>query len=450
MRKFIAKKIGYPLQDVLKGTEILPTLDFLRVSQHWDESKLYDYRLKKLIKLVEYAYHNVPYYQNLFNSIKFKPTDIRRIEDIRNIPILTKEIVRKENMNLISRSFKMKHVLKGKTGGTTGPPVITFSDPQNRSFTWASYYRWYEWMGIEMGDKAATLWGARTVLSDSINGRIQNVLINFLQNNISINSFEMNKGTLPFIYDKIRKSQPVILKGYLSALLYLANYSESFNDISIRPKVLSTTTETLLPYNRLYLEKVFKAPVYDQYGCGEVSAIAYECSQHNGIHINQEHVIIEIMDDNGFCAEGQSGRIIATNLDNYVMPFIRYENGDSAAFSPVNCKCGINQPLLISIDGRTCDIIVLANGNKVHGVFFSDILYELNILSDRIQRFQVYQNYPGDIEFRFESTCQMEDGLKRLLSEAFLKFFNNVKIVNVNKLQHEENGKFKYIKTTLF
>lgn len=449
MRKFIAENIGYPIQDIIKGTSILPTLDFLRLSQNWDENRLYDYRLNKLINIVEHAYRNVPYYQNLFNSLKFKPADIRKIEDLGKLPILTKEIVRKENMNLISKNFDMRFVMKGKTGGTTGSPVVTFSDSQNRSFAWASYYRWYEWMGIELGDKAATLWGTRTVLSDSVRKKTRNKIISFLQNNVEINAFKMNELTLPLIYDKIRKSQPVLLKGYLSAILYLANYCESVNDISIRPKALSTTTETLLPHNRLYLEKIFKVPVYDQYGSGEVSAIAYECPQHNGLHINQEHVIIEIVNDDGYSSEGKTGRIIATTLDNYVMPFIRYENGDSSSFSPVKCKCGINQPLLTSIAGRTEDAIILANGSKVNGVFFSNFFYDLNILTDKIQRFQVYQTIPGEIEFRFESTIKVEDSLMRQLNEALLKFFNKVEIRHVNKLQNEENGKFRYIKTTL-
>lgn len=449
MRKLIAKKIGYPIQDFVKGTKILPTLDFLRESQYWDESKLYDYRLRKLIDLVEYAYHHVPFYTKLFKSIKFRPADIKELDDIRKIPVLTKEIVRKENMNMVSQDFSMRHVMKGKTGGTTGAPVITFSDSQNRSFTWASYYRWYEWMGIDMSDRAVTLWGARTVLSDPLIAKARNKIIDYLQNNFVINSFGMNELTLPLIYRQISNSHPVILKGYLSALLYLANYCESVNDIFLRPKVLSTTTETLLPHNRRYLEKVFQAPVYDQYGCGEVSAIAYECSHHNGLHINQEHVIVEILDNNGYCTEGHPGRIVATVLDNYVMPFIRFENGDSAAISHVKCKCGINQPLLLSITGRTGDTIVLANGSRVHGVFFSDILYELNILAEKIQRFQVYQNTPGEIEFRFESSKKLNDDLIQRLKNALMKFFNEVEINQVRILQHEENGKFRYIKTTL-
>jgi len=449
MRKYIARGIGYPLQDFVRRTTILKTLNLLRESQFWDKNKLYDYRLMKLKNLIDYAFFNVPYYQNLFNSIKLKPNDIQTISDIKKIPILTKDVVRRENLNLVSKNYNMRYVLKGKTGGTTGTPIITFSDPFSRSFTWASYYRWYDWMGISMYDKTATLWGSKTVLTNSLKGRTKDLIINFLQNNIEINSFEMNERTLPGIYQRINNFQPVLLKGYLSSLLYLGKYLEFVGDHSIRAKGLSTTTETLLPHNRHYLEKIFNCPVYDQYGCGEVSSIAFECSKHNGLHINQEHVIVEILDEDGSDLVGQTGRLIATDLDDYVMPFIRYENGDSAIYSTIQCKCGINQPLLTSIAGRTSDIIILANGNRVHGVFFTDILYELNILSDKIQKFQVYQDIPGNIEFRFESTVQLESGLKTSLSKSLLKFFNNVNIIYVNRLQHEENGKFRYIKTTI-
>ena len=57
-----------------------------------------------------------------------------------------------------------------------------------------------------------------------------------------------------------------------------------------------------------------------------------------------------------------------------------------------------------SIDGRLIDTVVLKDGNEVHGVFFTDILYELNILNDNFPRFQILQNEPGKIEFRIESS----------------------------------------------
>lgn len=445
VRKQIAKYIGYPLQDFVKKTNILTTLKFLRESQYWEETKLYEYRFEKLKKLIEFAYRNVPYYKTLFNSIKLKPSDIKSLEDANKIPILTKDIVRREKMNLVAKNFNMKYVKKGKTGGTTGTPIIVYKDTSNRSFTWASYCRWYEWMGLEYGDKTATFWGARTVLSKSLMGRSINLTSNFLQNKLEINSFNMSESELPKFYRRLVRFKPVVLKGYLSALLNLADYIEKNSLERLQPKVLSSTTETLLPHNRMYLEKVFKAPIFDQYGCGELSAISYECSQHNGLHINQEHMICEILDDRNLPIYNKTGHIIATDLDNYVMPFIRYENGDLATFSEIKCSCGVNQPLMNSIDGRTIDTIILKNGSKVHGVFFTDILYELGIPTDKIQRFQVYQKTPGEIVFRIEVQNSIDMLVRNKLLGSLNHFFSDVKLIAENKIENDKNGKFRYI-----
>ena len=67
MRKALAKKIGYPLQDLIKHTAILKTRNFLMESQYWDEDKIKKYQLNKIQKLVHHAYINVPYYNKLFN-----------------------------------------------------------------------------------------------------------------------------------------------------------------------------------------------------------------------------------------------------------------------------------------------------------------------------------------------------------------------------------------------
>ncbi len=74
-RTIVAKKIGFPLQDYARNTDISSVYHFLKESQYWEESKIYDYRLKKMKNLVDHSYKNVPYYENLFKSIKLKPSD---------------------------------------------------------------------------------------------------------------------------------------------------------------------------------------------------------------------------------------------------------------------------------------------------------------------------------------------------------------------------------------
>ena len=446
-RQYLASRAGYPLQDFLTKTDIIKSLDFLRESQFWDEMRMEEYRSSRLRALVKHAYENVPYYKEAFDRIKLRPEDIRGTEDLYKIPVVTRDIFRSRNAEFIARGSSLRHVRTGKTGGTTGSPVIVYKDTADRTMTWASYYRWYEWMGIGMGEKTVTFWGAGSVTENNYPENLRQFIINYLQNTYVFNSFRINRELLPGVISKINRMKPVLIKGYLSSLLFLAGFmNENGIELSVRLKGLSSTTETLLDKDRKMLEAVFHVPVYDQYGCGEASAIAYECAAHRGMHLTQEHVIVEILDENKNPVSG-SGNVVVTNLDNFVMPFIKYENGDMASMSAGKCICGVTSTLLASVDGRVSDAIILKDGARVHGVFFTDILYEKGISYEKIRRFQVYQNKPGEIEFRIESPHVIDKQTDNLLAEVLRGYFSYVRIIRSEKLENETNGKFRYIKS---
>jgi len=447
-RKYLANKIGFPLQDLWTKTEIIRMIGFLRESQFWDYARMEEYRSGRLRMIVNHAYKVVPYYREAFDRIKLKPEDIRGTEDLHKIPIVSRETFRSRNSDFISRG-QYRNIRTGKTGGTTGTPAVIHKDTSDRTMTWASYYRWYDWMGLALGEKTTTFWGARSVTENNFMENIRQVVINYLQNEYVFNSFKMSRDVLPDVILKLNRLKPVLIKGYLSSLIFLAGYmNEQGIRLSFPLKAVSSTTETLLPGDRKVLETTFNAPVYDQYGCGEASAIAYECAQHKGMHLTSEHVIVEILDESGQPSAG-SGNVVITNLDNFIMPFIRYVNGDIATMAEGKCSCGVTSPLLASVEGRACDTIVLKNGSRVHGVFFTDILYEKGIFTDKIKRFQVYQNKRGEIEFRIESQHKTDVATDTLLSEILERYFNRVEIMRSEKLENEPNGKFRYIKSEL-
>lgn len=447
-RRLLANKIGFPLQDLWTGTGIVKKLDFLRESQFWDDARMEEYQSGRLRMLVNHAYNTVPYYREQFDRIKLKAEDISGTEDLHKIPVVSREIFRSRNSEFVARG-RYRRIRVGKTGGTTGTPVIVHKDTTDRTMTWASYYRWYEWMGIALGEKTATFWGAGSVTENNFPESIRQEIINYLQNTYVFNSFRINREILPDVISKLNRMKPVLLKGYLSSLIFLAGYmNEKGIRLSFTPEAVSSTTETLLPGDRKVLETTFNAPVYNQYGCGEASAIAYECSHHKGMHLTSEHVIVEILDDNGQPSKGR-GNVVITNLDNFIMPFIRYCNGDVATMADTKCSCGVTSPLLSSVDGRACDTIVLRDGSRVHGVFFTDILYEKEIFTDKIRRFQVYQDKPGEIEFRIESQHKSDMPTDTLLAEILERYFTRVRIRRTEMLENEPNGKFRYIKSEL-
>lgn len=446
VRELIARRFGYPLQGLVKGTRTNKLLAFLRESQYWDEQKLYDYRLDKLKRLIEHCYENVPYYGRLFRECKLKPSDIRKIEDIKKIPILTKDIARKEPSDLIARGRYVKYVKKGKTGGTTGVPFIFYNDSNSRSMSWAAYNRWLEWMGICYYGRTVSLWGQNRVIKESKLKKIYANCVDYATNNITINAYRLNVGNMNAVLHKINKFHPLFIKGYASSMIRLAQYMNQ-NSITIGSiRAISTTTETLLPYYREYLESVFKVPVYDQYGCGEVTSIGFECGAHNGLHINMEHVICEVLGSGGDEVMNEDGLVIATDLDNYTMPFLRYDTGDIARKSDEPCSCHVNQPRLLSIQGRLADVITLYNGQVVHGVFVTTLFHELGIHTDVISRFQAIQRRPGEIYLLLESDNQDAQLHLNKLYQELIKHFSKVQVKIVGKINNEPNGKFRYIK----
>lgn len=447
MRQIISRYITLSFQDFKNRTKVIRTYKFLLKSQEWSIEELELYQLEKLKKLINHSYQNVPFYRDLFDKNRIKPDNINSLDDINLIPVITKEDVRNAGSKIYSNNYNKGKVVFSKTGGTTGIPLHLIRDINDYSFTWGAYYRWMNWMDINIGGNTIKIWGTNTVLQSSWKNKLYNSIKNLFYNRTLVNSFNINERVLPDIIKLLNSKKPTFIRGYLSALIQISEYLLSNNiSLSFKPKALSSTTETLLPPFRAVLEKAFSAPVFDQYGCGECNSIAYECKAHGGLHVVNEHVLVQILDENNNAVLNKDGKMVITNLDNYAMPFIRYENGDSAIFSDQLCSCGMKHPLLKMINGRTADTITLKDGSKVHGVFFTDILDELfekqNII---FKRFQVYQNKPGYIEFRLESKVSVPENFKQLLLDALMRFFNNVVIKEVEKLDFDKSNKFRYV-----
>lgn len=433
------------LQDLVRGTHILKTLAFCRKSQYWSREELDAYRLKKLQKLVHFAYENVPYYHELFDSVNLLPSDITSLNDINKIPITTKEMARANQKNMIARNINLNSykVKKGKTGGTTGMPLTLYKSTEARDFTYGAYYRWYDWMGITPTDREVRLWGDSTVLSSKKS--IVKLLQNTISKSLDISSFALNEKTLPSVAQRIIDYKPVVMRGYLSAVIQLAKFFKENKLVIPTLKAINTTTETLLPIYRTLIEDTFGVKVFDQYGCGECTGIAFECNEHNGMHVNEEHCFLQILDSKD--CESHEGRIIVTDFDNFAMPFIRYENGDCGIWFDEKCSCGIEHRLLKSVEGRSADVVYLKDGSAVHGVFFTDVFYELGLTDFKyFTRFQIYQEVKGSFICRLERTKNVLSEEKLLeIQTTLARFGKDVKIEILDKLENDRSGKFRYV-----
>ena len=155
------------------------------------------------------------------------------------------------------------------------------------------------------------------------------------------------------------------------------------------------------------IETAFNAPVYDQYGCGEVSWLAAQCSHRQGLHIFADARHVECVDDTGkTCDAKQLGAIAVTDLENFVFPFIRYVDGDQGALLDETCSCGINLPLMDAVKGRLTDMVYLRDGTTVSGDYLTTIF---DNCPDVVRAFQVVQQANSSLVVRVVPNLQCKN-----------------------------------------
>jgi phenylacetate-CoA ligase len=174
------------------------------------------------------------------------------------------------------------------------------------------------------------------------------------------------------IVARLERAQPQILFAYPSVLEQLAEEARAGRlDIlrQERARVVSLS-EPLSPRVRALAAEAFDAPVFDLYGAGECLPIARSCEHGTGLHINLDMVALEVVDDhNQPVPDGHFGsRVLITNLFNPLLPILRYELLDIAAITWQPCPCGSQLPRLLSVRGRSDELIWLphpAGGRRV-------------------------------------------------------------------------------------
>jgi phenylacetate-CoA ligase len=381
----LARHVLYPAADTLTGARVTKYLLEFEETQWWDRERLRELQNDKLRALVKHAYQNVPYYRRVMDERGLSDKDIRSVEDLPNLPILTKGDIRRNFDDLKATGFHRWRPFLNATSGSTGEPLRYYIDINAVSAAWAGTFRGWEWAGYKLGDKRVTLAGS-SLVSDkrpSLTTRLRWLI----ERNLPLSAVHMDKQTMAVYASRIAEYAPRFLRGYPSALYTLALYLEQQGIRNIRPNAVFTTAEVLLPHQREAISGQFGCDVFDHYSCFDGGPQAMECAEHAGYHVSVERAVVELVDARGrWVPPGCAGEIISTDLYNYAMPFIRYAVGDRAIGSDEHCPCGRSLPLIRSIEGRTTDVIALGNGVTLSGPALT-----LAFKDCRIHKYQVVQ-----------------------------------------------------------
>lgn len=442
MNPVIVKKVLYPAYRFIKQDKILPKLTELEKNQWLSADAIREFQWSKLKKLLAYASEKVPYYTALFFKAGIKPGEINSEEDFRKIPILTKDDIRTKIHELTAPDFNRKLLRPSSTGGSTGENLNFYLDVSRSEYGRASLIRCNRWIGIDIGDREAWLWGSPLDIAKS--RKIWSRMIKFFKNDIMLSSYDLSEESLKGYSKKLSKFKPKMITAYPTPMETFATYLLRNQINTIKPKAIVTSAETLFDHQRRVIEYAFDCKVFNRYGSREFGTLAQECEKHS-LHIIADRFYVEFLDNDGSPVRSEeTGEIFVTDLDNYGMPFIRYKIGDMGVPSNRKCKCGRGLPLMEKVEGRVYDIIRTVSGQALSGTFWS----MLSRAVDGIRQFQVIQEEIEKITFKIvvDDTFRNEslEYLQKKIAEHCGHDFK-VDFQIVDNISLTKSGKFRFV-----
>ena len=313
---------------------------------------------RALAEIVAFAATNTAYYAEKFAQAGASFT---------SLPILTKEDVAARRDDLLVRTADRTRVKLGHTGGSTGKPLAFWYDDAKHEAMRAGMMRGFMMSGWRPGQKVLYFWGAR---HDTVRGGVFGgaPLADFIAAEKTIAAVAYSEAKLNEWARTSQAWRPSLLYGYASALDELARHVLA-GRMAMPSSLIGvySTAEMLGTDQRLRMQQAFGCKVFNQYGCREVPNIAWEC------RLGNLHVFTDLVHLESVGSESEE-RLLVTSLSNRLMPFIRYDLGDSGRLLEGGCDCGSPFPRMEMGLCRQNDLIRTRAGKRLHPAYFNRLL----------------------------------------------------------------------------
>jgi phenylacetate-CoA ligase len=436
----LRRRVLEPAWSRYTGAPVLAATRALENSQWYSHDELRDRQLALLRRLLTHVYRTNSFYRDRFERVGFSPSDVSSLDDLRRLPILTKDDVRKFGREMLSGGFQPSALMSAKTGGSTGKPVELFFTEEVSQLRNASGRRNKAWAGWKVGEPIGAVWG-NPIFPKTLRERLRSWV---LAPSISLDTMAITPEAVRAFEREWRQVRPTLLFGHAHSLFILATMVQELGVQDIRPNAIIASSMMLLPHERAVIERVFGVRVTDIYGCEEVGLIAGECERHEGLHLNVDQLVVEILREDGTPAgPGESGLVVVTDLLNEAMPFIRYRMEDMAEVAVAPCSCGRGLPTISRVVGRTADFLRRRDGSRVAGISLIE-----NTLTKipGIEQMQIVQEQLLEVQVRVVAGRQFDGARHRELVDYFRATFPGaaIDLQQVAGISQEQNGKYRF------
>ncbi len=348
--------------------------------RRWGEERRRRRQEELFLETFRHAFHHVPFYRRWYGEAGIRPEQVNGLDDLSRLPVVRKRDVRRleREAPLLSEEARLDRCRRVQTSGSSGIPMTIYFSRREEAIRAAAFHRGMVDLIGRFYFRTLGVGGLRPEQRSrlgALNPR------NLVRKRVPVEAAEA----------AARVYRPDIISGLVSQLHILAESLQRRKVEDIRPRLVATGGEMLLPSTRRLLEDVFQAPVRPYYGAWEFGMIAASCSHRDGYHLCTDDLIVDCLDNNGQTVPtGEDGELVITSLVFRTMPMIRYAIGDIGRVGAATCSCGHPFPRLESLQGRSDDLLVRADGRMVTPFTAAEPLYRLTSL----QQFRVIQEAP--------------------------------------------------------
>lgn len=377
---------------------------------------------KRFLEIFRRAYDKSPFYHKLYTEEGIRKEDITCLEDIKKLPVITKDMVKKHADEMLT--VPRWQVIRANTSGTTGTPLKIYESWPSIWWTQAYTYCSRKRDGFTYGQPLVSLRGHLN--------RNQTSLKIHLSNTLFLSSYNINSNTVEQYYKKIVMFQPIAIEGYPSSLYSLALFLKDA-ELELNIPITFTSSETLLDYQRDLIEERLGTEIHDRYGMTERTIFLVESHNHAGYYEAPGFSINEYIDDGEIC----------TSLINDAFPMIRYRSNDIMEIEEATDE---NPQIVVKrVNGRKEDYLHCKDGSRIMRL---DFIFKG---VKHVKMSQLVQDKEGVLSVRVVPEKDFTDDDRNRIEQNIIARIGagnidfRIELITENEIQLTPRGKYKFI-----
>ena len=333
----------------------------------WNETKecmsrdeLTALQSSRLVKLVDYVYHNVEFYRKKMQAIGLMPCDIKGIEDIEKLPFTTKDDLRDNYPFGLFAVPQSEIVRVHASSGTTGKATVVGYTRRDIDIWAECVARCLAMSGVTRNDIIQVAYGYGLFTGG--------LGAHYGAEKLGAMVVPMSTGNSKKLTTMMVDFGATALACTPSYLLHLIEVLEAENMIKdVKLKTAICGAEPWTEKMHKDIESRLNISAHDIYGLSEVMGpgVACDCKFHKGLHICEDHFLPEILNSATLKAQkpGEIGELVFTTLTKEGLPLIRYRTKDLTSIDYSKCECGRTSARISRFKGRVDDMLIIRGVN---------------------------------------------------------------------------------------